>query len=371
MRFLFLAPLPSAFGEALHGVRVAAALLERGHTVQIAAPSIVAPTVPHGIPFIDLDAALVRLDTELEVICSREDIDVLVLVDASAVAKLCRVLRLSPQRIVDAASRVVSLDCWSLVRPPPVWDYGPTSEPLDPWLLENTPVVRPAPIARIDAPGAYAALPELAPPSNPARIRERFGLPASSSIVVWPMARWQLAESHDNAALGEIAARLPDLVAPSLASLGNDVSIVHVSPASLAPAHQIPGYRHIEPLPASEFEALLGVADVLLSFNAVGTSLTTALSAGVPTVLCAPLDAHGRTWAWPLRLEHVLGPAVRDNPFHATMALVDSVGEVGTAVRELVLDAGVRAERRAAQARYRDAIGTLPSGAERLLAAIT
>jgi len=378
MRFVFLAPLPSAFGEALHGARLASALVERGHAVHFAAPSIIQPTVPDGIPYVSLDAALTRLDVEIEALCSRLGADVLVLVDGSAVDKVCRAFRLSRERIANAARRVVSIDSWNLVSPPRAWDYGPVSEPLDPWFLEHTAVIRPAPIARADAPGAYAALPALAVPSSAQRIetRKRFGLSAGTPLIVWPTARWQLAESHDNPALARIAARLPALLAPLLAALGDadEIAIAHVSPKPLGAAHQLANYHPIAPLPAADFEALIGAADVVLSFNAAATSLASAISLGVPTALCAARDPAGAAqtlWAWPLSLEQILGPTVRDNPFYETMTLVDSLAgdELVSALRALLFDASVRDERRAAQARYRDAIATLPDGVDRLLEA--
>src|SRR5687768_2206972 len=98
MKLLFLAPLPSAFGEALHGARLASALTERGHTAYFAAPSTVAATVPERVPFIAIDDALMRLDAEVEALVARLGIDALVLVDAAAVDKVARACRLSVQR---------------------------------------------------------------------------------------------------------------------------------------------------------------------------------------------------------------------------------------------------------------------------------
>ncbi|GEM_PF-4020919 len=375
MRFLFLAPLPSAFGEVAHGAPLAAALVARGHEVVFAAPSIVAPAVPSGVPFQSLDDILTTLDVELGPLCSRLGTDALVLVEASGVAKFLRALHLSRDRVANAAPRVVSLDGWNLINPPRTWDYGPVSEPLDPWFIEHTPVIRPAPLARTDARGAYAGLPAIDVPTREQRAlaRARFGLPQRGAVVAWPMARWQLPESHDNAALAALAARLPALLAPSLAALGDDITIAHVSPAPLAAEHRPPRYHHIEPQPRNDFEALIGCADVLLGFNATATSFSTALALEVPTLLCTPRDDSGaRLWMWPLCLEGVVGPTVRDNPFYATMTLIDSVGDpLVAALRSLAFDASVRDETRAAQVRYRETIDALPDGADRLLAAIT
>lgn len=376
MKFLFLAPLPSAFGEAVHGARLASALVDRGHAAHFAAPSTVAPTKSdRRIPLVPIDAALPRLDAEIEPLVARLGCDALVLVDAAAVDKVARAFGLSTERIATAAPRVVSLDCWNLVSPPPAWDYGPASEPLDPWLLEHTPVIRPVPIAPIATPGGYAALPAIGPHSSEQRAdtRRRLGLPERGAVIAWPTARWQLPESHDNPGLARRAARLQEILEPVFAALGDEVSIAHVSPSPISAARASPSYRHFGQLPTAAFEALVGAADVLLSFNAAATSLATALSLGVPTALCTARDPAGESrplWAWPLSLDGILAPTVRGNPFYDTMSRLDPLrgDDLVAGLEALLYDAEVRDERRASQARYRDSVSRLPTGADRLLA---
>jgi Family of unknown function (DUF6365) len=373
MRFLFLAPLPSAFGEALHGARLATALVDRGHVAYFAAPSAVAATVSDArVPFLPIDAALPRLDAEVEALVARHRCDVLVLVDVAAVDKVSRALAVSAERIASAAPHTVSIDCWNLVSPPPIWDYGAISEPLDPTLLDRTAVIRPVPISPIDAPGGYAALPAIAAPSSAQRIeaRRRLGLPERASIIVWPMARWQLPTSQDQPDLARLAAQLPELLLPVFAALGDNVTIAHVSPEPLDSARRPPSYRHIAQLSPTQFEALVGAADVLLSFNAAASSLATAVSLGVPTALCvARLANCSPLWAWPLSLDGILASTIRNNPVYDTMSMLDPsrADELIAGLRALLFDVDVRDHRRAAQASYRDAVAKLPDGASRLL----
>ena len=374
MKFLFLAPLPSAFGEALHGARLASALVDRGHTAHFAAPTPVAATVSDPrVAFVPIDEALPRLDREIEALVAQLGVDVLVLVDAAAVDKAARALRLSIDRIASAAPRVVSIDCWNLVSPPARWDYGPIAEPLDPALLARTTVIRPVPIARAGSPGGYAALPAVAAPTREQRAdtRRSFGLPDGNAVIVWPTARWQLPESHDHPALAQIATRLHELVVAAFAALGGAVTIVHVSPSPIAALRSSPAYRQIAQLPASRFEALVGASDVLLSFNAAATSLATAVSLGVPIALGVARGSPPSPplWAWPLSLDGVLAPTVRDNPFYATMTRLDpaDTGELVGGLRTLLFDAATRERIAAAQASYRDSVARLPSGAELVL----
>ncbi len=376
MKFLFLAPLPSAFGEALHGARLASGLVECGHSVTFAAPSASAPTCA-GRPFelVPIDAALTRLDTEVETLVTRLGADVLVLVDAAAIDKVTRAFRRSSQRIAAAAPQVVSIDCWNLQATRRAWDYGPVAEPIDRWLLEHTPVIRPVPNAPFDAPGGYAALPTRTLPSKARRdeTRRRWGLPERGGVIVWPTARWQLPESHDQPALASIARVLQERLAPIVAAL--DATIVHVSWAPIADRHRSPNYRHVDVLAAADFEELVGAADVLLSFNAAATSLATAVSLGVPTVLCTARDPHGHApplWAWPLSLDEILAPTVRGNPFYETMAMVDLErdGELVRGLEALLFDVAIREQHQAAQERYRAMVRELPDGVARLLAMV-
>ncbi|HEY1548059.1 MAG TPA: DUF6365 family protein, partial [Kofleriaceae bacterium] len=206
-------------------------------------------------------------------------------------------------------------------------------------------------------------LPAITAPSR-TETRRRLGVPERASLIVWPTARWQLPSSHDQPDLARTAARLAELVVPVFAALGDEVTIAHVSPEPIATAVP-PSYRHIAQLPPSQFEALVGAADVLLSFNAVASSLATAVSLGVPTALCTSRSR----WAWPLSLDGILAPLVRDNPFYATMSRLDPerADELIAGLRALLFDADVRDQRRAAQASYRDAVSRLPDGASRLL----
>lgn len=348
-------------------------MVDRGHTAYFAAPASIASALSdRRVSYLAIDAALPRLDVEVAAMSARLHCDALVLVDAAAVDKVARVFKLSVERIASAAPRVVSLDCWNLVKPPPVWDYGAITEPLNTWLLEQTSVIRPVPIAPLATPGGYAALPALTIPSNEqrAQTRRRFGLPERGAVIVWPTARWQLSESHDNETIARTAARLEQILPPVFAALGDDVAIAHVTPSPMPGMNRTPGYRHMGQLPPADFEALVGAADALLCFNAAATSLATALSLDVPTALCTARAPAGQSlWAWPLGLDGILAPTVRDNPFYDTMSRLDPLNtdELIAGLRALLFDDTVREQHRAARASYREALAKLPDGADRLL----
>lgn len=362
MRHLFLAPLASAFGEALHGVRLALALVDAGHEVVFLGPARLHVLVEgRRITFGRIDAALPRLDVEVRDLVARLRCDTLVLVDAAAVGKTAAALRLDVDAFTRPGIPVLALDCWDLPETPWVWDYGPVSEVLHPAFHTVARRLVPVPTAHPDVRGGYAALPAVAPLGAAERLAERsaLGVGADERLVVWPTAPWQHVEGQENPILGEIARRLPGVILPRLARLG--AKVVHVGPWPL-PA-EIPGLRHVATLPPAAFERLLGAADLLLGFNAIASSLATAVAARLPVLL----GQLPRVRAWPLSLDGVLGGMVRRNPFYDAVRVVDASDEAAfvEAARALLFDGDEVAALRARQDAYAARVAGLPGGVAR------
>src|SRR5262249_34818146 len=160
MRLLFLAPLGSAFGEALQGVRLAAGLREAGHDVVFLAPAKLHSLVEGvAVTFGRIDMALAHLDQELPRVIRRLGCDALVLVDAGAVGKVVRALGLDAAAFTRAEVPTIALDCWNLPEIPSAWDYGAHSETLGREFHRLRRRLLPVPFAPPDADGGYAALP--------------------------------------------------------------------------------------------------------------------------------------------------------------------------------------------------------------------
>lgn len=368
MRHLFLAPLSSAFGEALHGVRLALALLDAGHEVVFLGPArlhVLFEKEGEGrrLTFGRIDAALPRLDVEVEELLARLGCDTLVLVDAAAVGKAAAALRLDVAAFTRPGVPVVALDCWDLPPTPWVWDYGPVSEVLDPAFHALPRRLVPVPTAHPDVPGGYAALPRVARLSAAERAAEReaLGVAAGERLVVWPTAPWQHVEGQANPVLGELARKLPGIIVPRLARLG--AKVAHVGPWPLPV--ESPALRHLAPLPPPAFERLLGAADMLLGFNAIASSLATAVAARVPVLL----GQLPRLRAWPLSLDGVLAGMMRDNPFYDALRVVDAADEDAFlgAARALLFEDAAAAAMRARQDAYAARVAALPGGVARFL----
>lgn len=365
MRHLFLAPLGSAFGEVLHGIRLARALAAQGEHIVFLAPAAVAPLL-EGAPFElgRIDLALTTLDRQLPGIVRRMRCDRVVLVDAAAVGKLCLALGLDLAAFLAPGVPVIALDCWDLPRAPVAWDYGPSTETLPAALHELPRRLVPVPVAAPSAADGYCALPEVAALSTEARagVRGALGLADDARAVVWPTASWHHGDNHTNADLARRADALPARVLPWLARLG--IAVVHVGPQAFAGAGA--RYRWIGQLAPRAFAEVVGACDALLGFNAVASSLALGVAARVPVVL----GSVGTARAWPLDLGSFLAPLRAGNPLYTAVREADVSDEAAylDALREVVLDREGGAAVVARQDAYAAQVRALPSAVERYLA---
>ena len=357
MKHLFLAPLPSAFGELLHGVRIARALCATGDRVVFAAPARMEQLIEPPLMFGRIDLAIGKLDRELPDLIARMRCDSLVLVDVAAVGKTVRALGLDPKPFTRPAVPVVGLDCWNLPREPVRWDYGAHAEVLAPEFHAIAKRIVPVPFARPDVDGGFCALPQIAPVGRDA-VRAELGLAPDDRVILWPSASWQHGANHSDPVLARRADELPTRLLPRLAELGN---VVHVGPEQFANAPR--RYRFLGQLAPARFEALVAAADLLLCFNAAATSLATAIAAGTPIVLGT--SASPPIYAWPLSLANILAPTLANNSLTDAVRRVDVGDELAfsTACRELLEDPSLL---RDAQAAYAREVRTLPPGHERL-----
>ncbi len=363
MRYLFLSPIPSAYGEALHGIRIARELVAAGHEVVVLAPAAMKTLIADApVTFGRIDAALPTLDQELPALSRRMRCDRLVLVDAAAVGTVVRALRLDVRAFTHPEVPVIALDCWDLPPAPQPWVYGDVREVLAPEIHAIERRLVPVPIVRPDVAGGFDALPRIAT-SDRAQTRHELGVGDDERLILWPTAGWQHASNHTEATLARHASELPARVLPRLASLGPRVRIVHVGPEPFANAP--PCYQHVSQLAPARFEALVAAADLLVSFNAIASSIGTALVASTPVLL----GTSAAMYAWPLDLSAILAPMLVDNPITDTLARVDLADERAyvEACRTLLFDDAAADAMRSRQAAYVARVRQLPRGAARVL----
>ena len=401
MRHLFLAPLGSAFGEALHGVRIARQLVAAGHEVVFLAPAAMSTVIDDApVQFGRIDQVLPRLDAQVADAIRDQRCEALVLVDAAAVGKVARTFQLDVRAFTHPGIPVVALDCWNLVPQPVRWEYGATAhETLAPEIHAIERRLVPVPIASPDVRGGFRAMPEVSAHVDRRAIRTQLGLDDQDRLILWPSASWQAAESHTDPGLARLAAMLPELILPRLDQLGPRVHVIHVGPTPFANAAQLaPRYRFLSQLLPRNYEQLVASADLVIGFNSVATSVATAIAARTPILVgttslradtmaeveqalgdrltpavraaLAPNLPLAPIHAWPLRLGEVLEPVLADNPIDSALRRVDPFDEAAyvEACRELLWDPATAGSLRLRQATYHRRVVALPAGHELLMA---
>jgi len=402
MRHLFLAPLGAAFGEALHGIRIARQLVATGHEVVFLAPAAMHTLIDDApVQFGRIDLALPRLDQQIGSLLRRMKCGSLVLVDAAAVGKVARAFRLDTRAFTHPDVPVIALDCWNLPAHPVTWEYGAhVTEALAPEFHQIERRLVPVPIASPEVKGGFMAMPPIAPTSVADRhqLRAELGLGDRDRLILWPSSSWQSAESHTDPALARLAAALPALILPRLDQLGPRVHVVHVGPVAFAGAEQLaPRYRFLSQVAPRRFEQLVAAADLVIGFNSIATSLATAIAVRTPILVgtttlradtmlevehalgarltpavraaIAPNLPVAPILAWPLRLGAVLSPMLADNPLVGAIGRVDPFEEAAylDACRELLFDAAAADAARQRQDDYHRRVLALPAGHEQLL----
>lgn len=401
MRHLFLAPLGSAFGETLQGIRIARQLVATGDEVVMLAPAASHTLIGDApVEFGRIDQALPHLDQQIGGLIRRMKCSSLVLVDAAAVGKVARAFRLATRAFTHPDVPVVALDCWNLPVQPIAWEYSAQlAETLPAEFHEITRRLIPVPIAAPEVAGGYMAMPDVAPISTAerGRVRAELGVGDGDRWILWASASWQSEDSHTDPVLARLAAALPALILPRLDQLGPRVHIVHVGPVAFAGGDQLaPRYRHLPQVAPQRFEELVGAADLVIGFNSIATSIATAIAARTPilvgtTTLRAtsmPEVEHALgdrltpavrsmiatnlplapLHAWPLRLGAVLAPLLANNPLADAIRRADPLDEGAwvEACRELLFDATAADALRERQDAYHRRVRAVPAAHEQL-----
>jgi Family of unknown function (DUF6365) len=399
MRHAFLAATAGAVGELNLARTVARELCERGDEAVFLAPQAVSFLFEGSrIEHQPVDGMLPLLAHQLPRALQRGRADSLVLVDVTSVYLTLETVWASE---ADFLARlplpVVALDVWDLPRTDLRWDFGTDALPIPPGTLDIRRRLVPVPFAR---PGddrfRFNALPEVEAPSAEERagMRRELGLSADDRLVLLLSSRWQSPEMQHWKHHQRLARHLPALALEALAALDPRVHVAHVGPQAFAGGETLGArYHWIPQLRPERFHALMGAADVLLTFNTSATSTLSALALGLPVVLA--INSHaGRTvdevvahlggapapvrrWleqvvplypfrVWPLGLYGLLSPVLEGNPFTAAVRTVEVLDwdALTGACRELLFDPSAREEASRRQSAYCEQVRALPSGAE-------
>jgi hypothetical protein len=402
-RHLFLAATAGAVGELNLARGIAMDLIAGGEEAVFLAPQAVSFLFDGtAIRHVAVDAMLPLLSHHLPRALQRERADTLVLVDVTSVFTTLETVWASDAGFLTRLPLpVVALDVWDLPHTELQWDFGTDALPIAPQALSFPRRLVPVPFARPDDDAfRFDALPELTPPgaAERAALRAEMGLRPDDRLLLLLSSRWQAPEMQHWKHHQRVARHLPALALKAVAELGGSVHAVHVGPQPFEGA-QVLGERYhwISQAPPQRFQALMGSADVLLTFNTSATSTLSALALGLPIVLAinsyagATVDDIGaavpfalaapvRAWlgpvaplypfrVWPLGLYRLLSPVLRDNPFAEAVRTVEVLdyAALTAACREMLFDASAREEALRRQAGYAARVRALPKGGAVLL----
>jgi hypothetical protein len=391
-RHLFLATARATFGEILVALDVARELHRDGDTVAFLHPAALSALF-QGLAFAHgtIDLALMDLPRTIRDVVRARDLQTITLVDVSSVigsvgsAAVRRLMTTTP-------ARVLGIDLWNLPETDLTWDVSDYQVPFDPIALE-IPSLRPCPVARPEAPGAYRALPTIEPldPDERVRVRAELGIAESERLVITTTGTWQLPLRYAQEVPQRLAVHLPGIFALLLPRLP-DVRLFHVGPEPFAWAAHEPRYRHSPPLAPALFRRALAASDLLLSVNAAATSVQAAIAVGVPAAVVvsslsaaslaetgldlATLPADLRAWlehVMPLRpfrvcpvgLYRFMAPVLANNPYAALFAELELAQLDATVARIRSLCEQPAPEWREARHAYLERIAQLPDAKTR------
>jgi hypothetical protein len=401
---LFLSLTDALWGELLYAARIAAQLRRAGDRVVFAGP----PSA--GLVLRDLEVDFRALPPGgdwlalVQQLIAAERCAALILVDLAFAYTHLEVTGLDATFVDQIPVPVIGLDVWDLECTNLLMERGSAG-----WILSRhcrdvsrrlipSPMIRPSGWRDPLAAGVYNSLPdELPAPARRDELRARLGLGAGDRLIVLPTAVWQQPTvDPSDGYVARLTRRFPALVAQLLARLGGRVRIAHVGLRPLAELSAALGahYRWQRQLSRSQFIELLTAADVMLSFNAMATTIGTAALLGVPVLLggnsfggqdagevlarlpFAPSPAV-RAWliamaplhpfrVWPFGLYRFTTPIVQDNPCVEMTRRFEILDEEGfvSAAQVLLWDDEAAAAVRARMASCLEAVRRLPSAVD-------
>ncbi len=401
---LFFALADAPWGELLYAARVAAQLQQAGDRIVFVGPPGAASLLrglplqfeplARGADFIALAKALI----------ARERVDALFLIDIAIAYTHFEFAGIDARFLDEIGVPVIGLDVWDLESTDLLMERGTAG-----WIVSRhsrdvtrrlipSPMIRPTGWRDPLSAGVYNSLPEELPSfAGRDEVRAGLGISGDQPMIAFPTATWQQpAVDSTDAYVARLTRQMPELVARRLACLGTDVHVVHVGARAMPELAVTLGERYhwLKQLPRREFVDVLAASDLLLSLNAMATTIGTAALLGLPVLLgvnsyggetpdgvvaglpftptettldwlasIAPLHPFR---VWPYGLYRFATPIVRDNACVEMTRRFEALDEAAfvTAARSLLYDAEAIRDARTRMQICLEAVRKLPSAVE-------
>jgi len=395
---LFLASYPASRGEITLALRVAYDLHEQGDRIVFLiceSDSKIFSGKPFELVIID---SLMPLDNHLTNLVKSYDADSLILVDLLSNSLWLLYLNDGKWFFEQNLVPVLALDihdiAYQKLFADPFFDHK-----WDLSYLSSVPKARilPVPLISPNQPDVYNSLP---PPmevteQQKKKIRAELEISESQKFILMVSASWQSVMAWGDVNGKKSAIWLPNLITYYASKVDPDVRVVHIGPQRFNLNKNLEGrYIYLDQVDQQRFQAILASADMFLTANVIGTTLSSVLNSGIPTVVIknsvrarlvedALAQIHSKPsdelvrWlnvsmpvypfqAWPLGYYNLISRLLNDNPFSETFLQAELLQEeeVIEACRKMLYDNNARNAILEKQKSYVEMVRSLPRGAD-------
>lgn len=265
--------------------------------------------------------------------------------------------------------------------------------------LSSVPKARilPVPLISPNQPDVYNSLPPPMEVSDQQKksIRAELGISESQKFILMVSASWQSVTSWGDVNGKKSAIWLPNLITYYASQVAPEVCVVHIGPQKFNVHKNLEGrYIYLDQVDQQRFQAILAAADMFLTANVIGTTLSSVLNIGIPTVVIhnsirarlvedvlSQLNTKPSNellkWlnvsmpvypfqAWPLGYYNLISRLLINNPFSETFLQVELLQEqeVIEACRKMLYDKTARETILEKQKHYTEMVRKLPRGAD-------
>jgi hypothetical protein len=399
---LFLASFPHSRGEITLALRVADQLNQQGDRVVFLACRS-DQQVFSGRPFdvILIDQFLNNIDPHLQQAVQSYNADSLILVDVLTNSVTLGHLNTGKWLFTQNTVPVLALDVYHLVGNRQSGDLFVDRE-IDFRYLNSVPKGRILPVPFIPpdcSPDVYNSLPAGAKSNTESKrqLRDELGISENHKLILMVGAAWQSPSfwhGRDNDGR-RIASLVPRLLTNHISRVHPDVHVIHVGPEPYRISTNLKGrYTWVPQLDHKMFQALLCSADLFITPNLVGTTLSTVIATGLPmlvvrnSVRADTLDEAMagipgglspdvidwltlalpiyRFLAWPIGYFRLVSELLENNPFVNTFRFAELLdeSEVVEQCRILLFDENARIRLLQAQSDFDQLVRKLPKGSD-------
>ncbi len=395
---LFLASYPASRGEITLALRVAFDLHEQGDRIVFLvceSDSKIFSGKPFELVLID---SLFPLDNHLTRLVHSYGADSLILVDLLSNSLWLLYLNDGKWFFDQQLVPVFALDIHNIANQKlfadPFFDCK-----WDLSYLSSVPKARivPVPLISPDVPDVYNSLPPRMEVDEKQKkeIRSELGISEADKFILMVSASWQSALAWGDVNGRKSAIWLPNLITYYASRVDPEVRVVHIGPQKFNLHKNLEGrYIYLEQVDQKRFHAILSSADMFLTANIIGTTLSSVLDVGIPTVAIknsirartfddamSQLDAEPSgelmRWlklsmplypfqAWPLGYYNLISRLLINNPFCDTFLHVELLheNEVIEVCRKMLYDNEARRTILQTQRTYTEMVRSLPRGVD-------